>query len=68
MTENATRRVRLLIVDEGSYHEQEVTLARAVLDRYERLIDALREDPDVLKTLYVDVARLAGAWVVEDEP
>lgn len=68
MTENATRRVCLLIVDEGSYHEQVVTLAQAVLDRYERLIDALREDPEVLKTLYVDVARLAGAWVVEDEP
>ena len=64
----ATRQpVRLLFVDDGAYHEQTVTIPSEVLDGYDRLIDCLREDPAVLKALYVDLARLAGAWLLEEE-
>ncbi len=66
-TASTRQLVRLLFVDEGSYHELTVTLPSDVLAGYDRLIDCLREDPAVLKTLYVDVERLAGAWLVEDE-
>jgi hypothetical protein len=37
----------------------------ASLAGYDRLIDFLREDPAVLKETYVDVGRLAAAWLVE---
>ena len=67
MTQGARQAVRLLFADEGGYHEETVTIPKDVLGGYERLIDCLREDPEVLKALYVDVARLAGAWLVEDE-
>jgi len=58
-------RVRLLFVDEGSYHHEEVEIPTAMLGRHERLIDCLQEDADVLKTVYVDVSRLCSAQVVE---
>lgn len=38
-----------------------------VLEKYDRLIDALREDPEILKRLYVDVDRLSAAEVVEGD-
>ena len=44
-----------------------MTIPREVLGGYERLIDCLREDPEVLKSLYLDVERLAGAWLVDGE-
>lgn len=56
--------VRLLFVDEGSYHQEEVSLPGGVLDRWDRLIDCLREEPDVLKQVYVDIDRLCSAHVV----
>ncbi|MSR35588.1 MAG: hypothetical protein EXR95_02935 [Gemmatimonadetes bacterium] len=59
--------VRLLIVDEGSYREETVMIPKEALARYERLIDCLREDPEVLRDLYLDLDRLAGAWLVQDE-
>lgn len=55
-------RVRLLFVDEGSYHSEEVELPAASVDGYERLIDCVREDPVVLERLYVDLGRLAAAY------
>jgi hypothetical protein len=67
LTPSTHQLVRLLFVDEGSYHEQTVTLPSEVLEGYDRLIDCLREDPTVLKSLYVDVERLAAAWLVEDD-
>lgn len=60
--------MRLLFVDEGSYHHERVRIPSGVLDRYERLIDCLREDPAVLERLHVDVGRLCAATVVDDEP
>lgn len=59
--------VRLLFVDGGSYHQETVSIPGDVLERYDRLIDCLREDPSVLRALHVDVARLAGAWRVDGQ-
>jgi hypothetical protein len=58
-------KVRLLFVDEGSYHDEEVEMSAETLARYDRLIDCIREDEDLQKRLYVDVARLCSAQVVE---
>lgn len=58
-------KVRLLFVDDGSYHHETLTLPDAALDGYDRLIDALREEPEVLARTYVDVERLCAAYVVE---
>ena len=38
------------------------------LEGYERLIDCLREDPAVLKELYVDHERLVSAQLLDDAP
>ena len=57
--------VRLVFVDGGSYHHEEVSVPRNVLARYERLIDCIREEPVVLRELYVDVARLCAAYLVD---
>lgn len=67
MSQVARVLVRLLIVDEGSYREETVMLPKEALARYERLIDCLREDPEVLRELHVDLDRLAGAWLVQGE-
>lgn len=63
----ATVTVRLLFVDEGSYHHEDVTIPAASLDGYERLIDCVREDAAVLKRVWVDVERLCSAYLVENE-
>lgn len=62
-----TVRVRLLFADDGGWHHEEVDLPADAVDGYERLIDCLREDPEVLKRIYVDIDRLGAAWVVEAE-
>lgn len=59
--------IRLLFVDDGAYHHEEIRLPAGSLDQYERLIDGLREDPAVLKQLYLDVDRLCAAWVIDSE-
>ena len=61
-------RVRLLFVDYGSYHHEDVSVPADALAGYERLIDCLREEPEVLLHLHVDVTRLCAAWLVDDEP
>jgi hypothetical protein len=62
----AKLKIRLLFVDAGSYHHEDVEIPRSSLEGYDRLIDCVREDDAVLKGLYVDVARLCGAWVTEE--
>ena len=62
-----TRTVRLLFVDEGSYHHEEVEIPAAALDAHERIIDCVREDPAVLKELYVDIDRLCSARLVSED-
>lgn len=59
--------VRLLFVDEGSYHHELIRLPTDALDGYERIIDCLREEPSVLKRVYVDVERLCSASVVDED-
>jgi hypothetical protein len=54
--------LELLFVDEGRYHTAEVELPTELLDGYERLIDCLLEEPEVLRRLHVDRARLCAAY------
>jgi hypothetical protein len=58
--------VRLLFVDEGSYHHEEVEIPSSTLEGYSRLIDCVREDEAFQKRIYVDVARLCSAYVVAE--
>ena len=54
--------IRLVLADSGSFHELVVELPAAVLDRYDRIIDALREDAAIMAELYVDPRRLVAAY------
>jgi len=62
---NGTVKVRLLFVDDGSYHHEEVDLPVGSLGAYERLIDFVQEDEEVVKRVHVDVDRLCAAYLVE---
>jgi hypothetical protein len=53
--------IRLVFADRGSFHELRVELPADVLARYDRIIDAIREDPAVTGELYLDVRRLVAA-------
>jgi hypothetical protein len=59
--------VRLVFADRGSFHDLLVELPAAVLDRYERIIDALREDPAITGELFVDTRRLVAAHRVDGD-
>jgi hypothetical protein len=61
---DATVKVRLLFVDDGSYRDEVVELPAESVDAYERLIDCVREDPTVLKRLHVDLDRLCAAYLL----
>ncbi|NNF11658.1 MAG: hypothetical protein HKN72_00430 [Gemmatimonadetes bacterium] len=62
---SGTVEVRLLFVDEGAYHHETAKIPTASVKAYDRLIDCLREDEDVLAKLHVDVERLVSAHLVE---
>lgn len=66
MSKKGSVKVRLLFVDDGAYHHEEVAIPAAALDGYDRLIDCLREDEAVQKRLFVDVDRLCSAYVLDD--
>jgi hypothetical protein len=55
--------VRLVFADRGSFHDLVVELPASVLNRYERLIDALREDPSITAEIFVDPRRLVAAYL-----
>ncbi|MFS8637756.1 MAG: hypothetical protein FWJ74_06690 [Gemmatimonadota bacterium] len=59
--------VRMVFADRGSFHEVTVHIPAAVVGRYGRLIDALREDPAVTGELFVDARRLVVAYVVSED-
>lgn len=59
--------VRLVFADRGSFHDIIVHLPADVLQRYERVVDALREDPAITNEIYVDGRRLVAAVVVAGE-
>jgi hypothetical protein len=58
--------VRLLFADRGAFHSEDLELPATAFDRYDRLIDGLREDSGLLKKLYLDVERLSAAWILDD--
>jgi len=58
--------IRLVLADEGVFHEETIQVPAAALARYDRLIDLLQEDEDLLKRYHLDLERLAVAEVVED--
>jgi hypothetical protein len=66
MTEEQLR-IRVLFADGGAFHHEDLTVPASSLQPYDRLIDGLREDPDLLKGLYLDVERLCAAWLLEDQ-
>jgi hypothetical protein len=55
-------KVRLVFADRGSFHDVEITLPADVLNRYERIIDAIRADPTITAELFVDSRRLVAAY------
>ena len=59
-------RVRLLFADSGVFHHEEVDVPASLVQRYDRLIDGLREDQEFLKGVYLDVGRLCAAWLVDE--
>ncbi len=67
MSDVARVPVRLVFADRGAFHETTVHLPADVLGRYERIIDALREDAEITAGMYVDARRLVAAFV-ESEP
>lgn len=60
-------KVRLTLADGGDFLVQDVTVPASSLHGYERLVDALREDPAILKELWVDHERLVAAQILPGE-
>ena len=65
MSRAADVTIRLLFVDEGAYHSEEIRVPEPLLSGYERLVDLLREEPFVLKRLHIDLDRLCSAQIVD---
>jgi hypothetical protein len=63
MTDGRRVPVRLVFADRGSFHEMVVQLPVELLRRYDRLIDALREDVGITAEVFVDPRRLVAAFV-----
>ncbi|CAN5639632.1 hypothetical protein BH23GEM11_BH23GEM11_20510 [soil metagenome] len=65
----STRRVtvRLLFADEGAFHHEEISIPAALVEEHERLLDLLREEPDVLKRVHLDLDRLCSAQIVDGD-
>lgn len=66
-TPGQTVRVRLVFADQGTFHAETVHVPLDMLDRYDRLVDLLREEESVTRQLYVDMGRLVSAYVEGDE-
>lgn len=63
---SATTTIRLLFADDGTFHSEKVTVPSAAVAEYERLVDLIREEPDVTRQIYVDMRRLVSASVVDE--
>lgn len=63
----SSTRVRLLLADEGCFREVDIDVPSEAIERYERLIDLLQEEPAVLRVIYVDLARLCSAQVIQTD-
>lgn len=66
MHEDRRVAVRLVFADRGSFHDVVVHLPAGVIERYGRIIDALREDPAITAEMFVDRRRLVAAYVEPD--
>jgi hypothetical protein len=60
-------RVRFLFADSGSFHHEDLEVPASSVQGYDRLIDGLREDQELLKGIYLDLGRLCAAWLVGEE-
>jgi transposase len=58
--------VRLVFADSGSFHDVVVHVPADVLRQYDRLIDAIREDPGITSSIFVDRRRLVAACVLAE--
>jgi hypothetical protein len=69
MSAAPTQTVRLLFVDDGVFHHEDIEVPASLFDGDDdiRLIDLLREDPALLRTLHVDFDRLCSARVLEPQ-
>lgn len=65
-TPGQTVRVRLVFADQGTFHAETVHVPSDMLDRYDRLVDLLREEEAVTRQLFVDMGRLVSAYVEDD--
>ena len=66
-TPGQTVRVRLVFADQGTFHAETVHVPIDMLDRYDRLVDLLREEEAVTRQLFVDMGRLVSAYVENDQ-
>lgn len=58
--------IQLVVADHGSFRDLVVHLPAATIARHERLIDAIREDPEATASLFVDRRRLVAAWILSE--
>ncbi|MGH7553838.1 MAG: hypothetical protein ACREMQ_12500 [Longimicrobiales bacterium] len=63
MSERKRVPVRMVFADRGSFHDVVVHIPADAIERYPRIIDALREDPEITAEIYVDRRRLVAAYV-----
>lgn len=67
MTQSGRIPVRLVFADRGSFHDLLVHLPAEALGRYDRLIDALREDQGITGEIFVDPRRLVAAYIEAEQ-
>ena len=60
-------RIRMLFADSGAFYHEDMEVPASLVQGHDRLIDCLQEDQELLKRSYVDLDRLCGAWVVDEE-
>lgn len=63
----STASIRLVFADQGAFHAETVQVPADKLSNYERLVDLLREEPEITRQMYVDMKRLVSAYVTEPE-
>jgi hypothetical protein len=64
---DATIQIRIVFADEGAFHAETVTVPSAGVDAHDRLIDFLREDPEVTRRLHLDMRRVVSASRLDGE-
>jgi hypothetical protein len=62
---SGTVKVTLVFADHGAFHREQIEIPAAALERYDTLVDCLREDAEVLERTHLDASRLCAAFVTE---